>query len=167
MVDAFERLSAALAGEYRLERELGQGGMARVYLAEDLKHGRRVALKLLRPELAAMIGVDRFLAEVRTMAGLQHPRISFTSRGAASASIQIFRGGSLRRRRVDHRRDLGHPVGREATLPGMLAHHGFVRRAIDAVDLVAGHLAVDPLDLRAHLVEHAAGLLGDGLELGG
>jgi serine/threonine protein kinase len=88
MVDAFERLSAALAGEYRLERELGQGGMARVYRAEDLKHGRRVALKLLRPELAAMLGVDRFLAEVRTMAGLQHPRISFTSRGAASASIQ-------------------------------------------------------------------------------
>jgi eukaryotic-like serine/threonine-protein kinase len=65
----------ALRDRYVLERELGQGGMARVYLAEDLKHGRRVALKLLRPDLAAMIGVDRFLAEIRTMAGLQHPRI--------------------------------------------------------------------------------------------
>jgi tetratricopeptide (TPR) repeat protein len=75
MADADQRLAAALAGRYRLERELGQGGMARVYLAEDLKHGRRVALKLLRPELAGMIGVDRFLAEIRTMAGLQHPRI--------------------------------------------------------------------------------------------
>jgi tetratricopeptide (TPR) repeat protein len=75
MLDGSERLSAALAGQYRVERELGQGGMARVYLAEDLKHGRRVALKLLRPELAAMIGADRFLAEIRTMAGLQHPRI--------------------------------------------------------------------------------------------
>jgi serine/threonine-protein kinase len=75
MVDISERLSAALAGQYRLERELGHGGMARVYLAEDLKHGRRVALKLLRPDLAALIGVDRFLAEIRTMAGLQHPRI--------------------------------------------------------------------------------------------
>ena len=75
MVDAYERLAAALSGPYRLLRELGHGGMARVYLAEDLKHARRVALKLLRPELAAMIGVDRFLAEIRTMAGLQHPRI--------------------------------------------------------------------------------------------
>ncbi len=65
----------ALRDRYVLERELGQGGMARVYLAEDVKHGRRVALKLLRPDLAAMIGVDRFLAEIRTMAGLQHPRI--------------------------------------------------------------------------------------------
>jgi eukaryotic-like serine/threonine-protein kinase len=65
----------ALRDRYVLERELGQGGMARVYLAEDLKHGRRVALKVLRPELAAMIGGDRFLAEIRTMAGLQHPRI--------------------------------------------------------------------------------------------
>jgi serine/threonine-protein kinase len=80
MVDAFERLSAALAGEYRLESELGQGGMARVYRAEDLQHGRRVALKLLRPELAAMLGVDRFLAEVKIMAGLQHPHLLHVAR---------------------------------------------------------------------------------------
>jgi serine/threonine-protein kinase len=68
-------LATALADRYRLERELGQGGMATVYLANDLKHGRKVALKVLRPELAAVIGADRFLAEIRTTAALQHPHI--------------------------------------------------------------------------------------------
>jgi serine/threonine protein kinase len=56
-----EQLSSALDSRYRLERELGQGGMATVYLAEDLKHGRKVAIKVLRPELAAVIGAERFL----------------------------------------------------------------------------------------------------------
>ena len=68
-------LASALADRYRLERELGQGGMATVYLAQDLKHVRRVAIKVLRPELAAVIGVDRFLTEIRTTANLQHPHI--------------------------------------------------------------------------------------------
>ena len=66
---------SALADRYRLDRELGQGGMATVYLAEDLKHHRKVALKVLRPELAAAIGAERFLAEIRTTANLQHPHI--------------------------------------------------------------------------------------------
>ena len=70
-----DRLSAALAERYRLERELGQGGMATVYLAEDLKHHRKVAVKVLRPELAAVIGAERFLVEIRTTANLQHPHI--------------------------------------------------------------------------------------------
>ncbi len=69
------QLSAALADRYRIERELGQGGMATVYLAQDLKHDRHVALKVLRPELAAVIGADRFLAEIKTTANLQHPHI--------------------------------------------------------------------------------------------
>jgi eukaryotic-like serine/threonine-protein kinase len=69
------RLSAALADRYRIERQLGQGGMATVYLAEDLRHRRRVAVKVLRPELAAVIGAERFLAEIRTTANLQHPHI--------------------------------------------------------------------------------------------
>ncbi|MDH3208709.1 MAG: protein kinase, partial [Gemmatimonadota bacterium] len=70
-----ERLNAALEGRYRIERELGQGGMATVYLADDLKHERKVALKVLKPELAAVVGAERFLAEIKTTANLQHPHI--------------------------------------------------------------------------------------------
>jgi eukaryotic-like serine/threonine-protein kinase len=69
------RLAAALADRYRIERELGAGGMATVYLAHDLKHDRRVALKVLKPELAAVLGADRFIIEIRTTAALQHPHI--------------------------------------------------------------------------------------------
>jgi serine/threonine-protein kinase len=72
---AVDRLAAALLDRYRIERELGAGGMATVYLAEDLKHDRQVAIKVLRPELAAVIGADRFLAEIKTTANLQHPHI--------------------------------------------------------------------------------------------
>ena len=73
--DPISRLKAALEGRYAIERELGEGGMATVYLAEDLKHQRKVALKVLKPELAAVIGAERFLAEIRTTANLQHPHI--------------------------------------------------------------------------------------------
>jgi serine/threonine-protein kinase len=69
------RLAAALIDRYRMERELGAGGMATVYVAQDVRHDRRVALKVLRPELAAVIGAERFLAEIRTTANLQHPHI--------------------------------------------------------------------------------------------
>jgi eukaryotic-like serine/threonine-protein kinase len=75
MAEISQRLSLALADRYRIERELGAGGMATVYLAEDLKHDRKVALKVLRPELAAVIGAERFLAEIKTTAHLQHPHI--------------------------------------------------------------------------------------------
>ena len=68
-------LLQGLADRYRIERELGQGGMATVYLAEDLRHDRKVALKVLRPELAAVIGAARFLQEIKTTANLQHPHI--------------------------------------------------------------------------------------------
>ena len=74
-MDTVARLSAALAGRYRIERELGAGGMATVYLAEDLKHKRRVALKVLKPELAAVLGAERFVQEIKTTAALQHPHI--------------------------------------------------------------------------------------------
>ena len=70
-----DRLQAALGNRFRIERELGQGGMATVYLAQDLKHHRRVALKVLRPELGAALGVERFLREIMTCATLQHPHI--------------------------------------------------------------------------------------------
>ncbi|MEO8294632.1 MAG: protein kinase [Gemmatimonadota bacterium] len=69
------RLAAALADRYRLERELGQGGMATVYLAHDLKHDRKVAVKVLRPEVSAALGPERFLREIRIAAQLSHPNI--------------------------------------------------------------------------------------------
>ncbi|HEX9164709.1 MAG TPA: protein kinase, partial [Gemmatimonadales bacterium] len=75
LADLLDRLTAALADRYRLERELGQGGMATVYLAEDLKHDRKVALKVLKPELAAVLGAERFVVEIKTTAALQHPHI--------------------------------------------------------------------------------------------
>jgi eukaryotic-like serine/threonine-protein kinase len=74
-VDPITRLNAALEGRYTVERELGEGGMATVYLARDLKHNRKVALKVLKPELAAVVGAERFLAEIETTANLQHPHV--------------------------------------------------------------------------------------------
>ncbi|MFQ5704528.1 MAG: protein kinase [Gemmatimonadales bacterium] len=75
MAEPFERLKAALADRYTIEGELGEGGMATVYLAHDLKHDRQVALKILRPELVAVIGTTRFLHEIRVTANLHHPHI--------------------------------------------------------------------------------------------
>src|SRR5262245_26420099 len=70
-----DRLNAALEGRYRIEKQLGQGGRATVYLASDLKHDRRVAIKVLKPELSAVLGADRFVVEIKTTASLQHPHI--------------------------------------------------------------------------------------------
>ena len=75
MTDLLVRLTQALADRYRIERELGSGGMAIVYLAEDVKHHRRVAIKVLRPELAASLGADRFVREIEIAANLTHPHI--------------------------------------------------------------------------------------------
>src|SRR5512142_1928184 len=75
MTDAIARLTAALSDRYRIGRELGAGGMATVYLAHDVRHDRKVALKVLAPELAAIVGAERFLAEIKTTANLQHPHI--------------------------------------------------------------------------------------------
>ena len=75
MPELLGRLQSALSDRYRLDREVGAGGMATVYLAEDVRHDRRVALKVLRPELAAVIGAERFLAEIKLTANLQHPHI--------------------------------------------------------------------------------------------
>ncbi len=75
MADTFERLKTALADRYVIERELGSGGMATVYLAEDLKHERKVAVKVLRPDLASALGPERFLREIKIAAQLHHPHI--------------------------------------------------------------------------------------------
>jgi serine/threonine-protein kinase len=105
-------LAAALASRYRIERELGRGGMATVYLAHDLKHGRLVAIKLLRYELATSLGPDRFLREIRVTAGLQHPHIlPLLDSGALDASdggqpyyvMPYVQGESLRDRLVRER----------------------------------------------------------------
>ncbi len=75
MTNSIDRLKAALADRYAIQEELGAGGMATVYLAEDLKHHRKVAVKVLRPELAAVLGAERFVKEIETTANLQHPHI--------------------------------------------------------------------------------------------
>src|SRR3970040_188505 len=75
MAEVSERLSTALGDRYRIDRRLGEGGMATVYLAEDLRHDRKVALKVLKPELAAVLGAERFVQEIKTTAQLQHPHV--------------------------------------------------------------------------------------------
>ncbi len=75
MTEITSRLSTALADRYKIESHLGEGGMANVYLAHDLKHDRKVAVKVLRPELAAVLGAERFVQEIKTTANLQHPHI--------------------------------------------------------------------------------------------
>ena len=75
MTDTIDRLKAALADRYAIQEEIGAGGMATVYLAHDVKHDRRVAVKVLRPELAAALGPERFLREIKMAASLQHPHI--------------------------------------------------------------------------------------------
>jgi serine/threonine-protein kinase len=74
-MDLTARLSRTLADRYEVEREIGAGGMATVYLARDLRHNRKVALKVLHPELSAVIGPDRFIKEIELTANLQHPHI--------------------------------------------------------------------------------------------
>ena len=75
MPQRLEKLKAALAGRYEIKHELGSGGMATVYLAQDARHHREVAIKVLRPDLAAALGPERFLREIRIAANLNHPHI--------------------------------------------------------------------------------------------
>jgi serine/threonine protein kinase len=92
--DTIDRLTAALADRYRIERELGQGGMATVYLAHDVRHDRKVAVKVLRPELAAVIGAERFLSEIKTTANLQHPHIlPLFDSGIVTLGLRMEDGG--------------------------------------------------------------------------
>src|SRR6187549_2096293 len=99
------QLNAALSGRYTIERELGAGGMATVYLAHDVRHHRKVALKVLRPELSAILGAERFLAEIKTTANLQHPHIlglfdSGEAGGLVFYVMPFVEGESLRARLV-------------------------------------------------------------------
>ena len=123
MPDPITRLNAALEGRYAIERELGEGGMATVYLADDLKHERKVALKVLKPELAAVVGAERFLAEIKTTANLQHPHILplFDSGEADSFLFYVmpFVEGETLRDRIDREKQL--PVDEAVALVSKVA----------------------------------------------
>src|ERR1043166_4156776 len=116
-------LQAALADRYRLERELGQGGMATVYLAHDLKHERQVAVKVLRPELAAVLGGARFLSEISVTANLQHPNLLplFDSGRAGDFLYYVmpFVEGETLRARLERERQL--PVDEVIRIVTLLA----------------------------------------------
>ena len=109
-----ERLSAALQHRYRIEGQLGEGGMAAVYLADDLKHGRKVAVKVLKPELTAAVGTERFLSEIRTTANLRHPHILplFDSGEAGGLLFYVtpFIDGQTLRERLEDRGTLPIPM---------------------------------------------------------
>jgi len=106
-----DQLTRALADRYQIERELGAGGMATVYLAEDLKHDRKVALKVLRPELAAVIGAERFLNEIKVTANLQHPHILPLHDSGEAGSflyyVMPFVEGETLRSKLDREKQLG------------------------------------------------------------
>src|SRR5687768_17732596 len=109
-MDLTARLSSTLADRYEVEREIGAGGMATVYLARDLRHNRKVALKVLHPELSAVIGPDRFLKEIELTANLQHPHIlplfdSGVADGLLFYVMPYVEGESLRGR-LDRERQL-------------------------------------------------------------
>ncbi|MFI5250359.1 MAG: protein kinase [Gemmatimonadales bacterium] len=133
-------LSASLADRYAIERELGRGGMATVYLARDLKHDRPVALKVLHPELAATLGPERFRREIAVAAKLQHPHILSVHDSGETAAAQLWftmpfvEGESLRERiRREHQLPLDEAVriAYEAALALHYAHdHGIVHRDI-------------------------------------
>ncbi len=111
MSEQLERLNAALEGRYEIEHRLGEGGMATVYLANDLRHERRVALKVLKPELAAVIGAERFVTEIKTTANLQHPHIlplfdSGESDGFLYYVMPYIEGETLRGR-LDREKQIG------------------------------------------------------------
>ncbi len=167
MSDAVARLNAALEGRYTIERELGEGGMATVYLAEDVRHHRKVALKVLRPDLAATLGTERFLREIEIAANLTHPHIlplhdSGEVDGFLFYVLPYVEGESLRDR-----------LGREGELPVSetirilrdvvdgLAHaheHGVVHRDIkpDNVMLSGRHALVTDFGV-AKAVSQATG----------
>ena len=151
-----DRLATALADRYRIERELGAGGMATVYLAHDAKHSRRVAVKVLRPELAAAIGAERFLSEIRTTAGLQHPHIlplfdSGAAEGLLYYVMPFVEGETLRDRLT---RETQLPVADAVRIAGEVAgaldyahRHGVIHRDIKPENILLhdGAALVDDL----------------------
>ena len=153
MADVLEQLRAALGDRYEVERLVGEGGMATVYLATDLRHGRKVAIKTLRAELAASIGADRFLREIRVAANLQHPNIlglydSGEADGILFYVMPFIEGESLRAR-LNREQQLplydAVRITREAAEALAYAHeHGVVHRDIKPENILLqnGHALV-------------------------
>jgi len=153
LTDAAQRLSASLADRYQIERELGAGGMATVYLAHDVRHDRKVALKVLRPELSAILGAERFLAEIKTTANLQHPHIlSLFDSGEADGLVYYVmpyvEGESLRDRLTREKQlpvEDAVRIAREVADALEYAHqHGIVHRDIKPENILlhGGHAMV-------------------------
>ncbi len=153
MSESLARLTAALADRYRIERELGAGGMATVYLAEDLKHNRLVAVKVLKPELAVAIGAERFLAEIKTTANLQHPHIlALHDSGEVNGTVfyvMPYVDGESLRDRLDREKQL--PIDDALRIAGEVAdalqyahEHGVIHRDIkpENILLQRGHAVV-------------------------
>jgi eukaryotic-like serine/threonine-protein kinase len=145
MSDVITRLNKALEGRYKVERELGEGGMAKVYLADDLKHERKVALKVLKPELAAVVGAERFLTEIKTTAGLQHPHIlPLHDSGEADSFlfyVMPFVEGETLKERIDRDKQL--PVDEAVRIAASIANaletahdHGIVHRDIKPANIL-------------------------------
>jgi eukaryotic-like serine/threonine-protein kinase len=148
-----QQLTTALADRYRIDRELGAGGMATVYLAEDLKHHRKVAIKVLKPDLAASLGADRFLREIETTANLRHPHIlPLYDSGAAGEFLfyvmPFVEGESLRDRLTRERQlplDDALRIAREvADALGYAHSRGVVHRDIKPENILLenGHAVV-------------------------
>ena len=145
MSDPVTRLNAALEGRYAIERELGEGGMATVYLADDLKHNRKVALKVLKPELAAVVGAERFLAEIETTANLTHPHIlPLHDSGEADSFlfyVMPYLEGETLRNRIDreHQLPVDEGVALASKVAGALQHaheHGVIHRDIKPANIL-------------------------------
>ena len=173
-----ERLASALEGRYALERELARGGMATVHLARDLRHGRRVAIKVLREELAAAVGAERFLEEIRVTASLQHPHIlPLFDSGSADRVLwyvmPFVEGETLRSRLAREGRlpvNVALQLAREMADALEYAHrHGVVHRDVkpENVLLQSGHALVADFGI-ALALEHAGGdrLTRTGITLG-
>ena len=178
MADAEQRLGAALEGRYRIERELGAGGMATVYLAEDLKHQRKVAIKVLKPELAAALGAERFLREIATTANLRHPHIlPLYDSGEASGSLfyvmPLVEGESLRDRLARDKQlpiDEALAIAREvADALGYAHSRGIIHRDIkpENILLEGGHAVVADFGIaRAVSAAGAERLTRTGMSIG-
>ena len=145
MADPITRLNTALEGRYTIERELGEGGMAIVYLADDLKHNRNVALKVLKSELSALVGAERFLAEIRVTANLQHPHIlPLFDSGEADGSlfyVMPYVEGESLRDRLDREKQL--PVDEALSITTGIAsglhyahEHGVVHRDVKPANIM-------------------------------